>query len=345
MKIFLFVLNSFLISTLLCLLVKKVCYKVGFLDIPNKRSSHIKPTALSGGIGFLTSFFMILVVIFWGELNLYSWIFLSIFCLAGISLFDDVRPLSSSIRFALQILVASILYFEGFALKSIDIPGLIIPLDAGLSLIATVFFILSLINIYNFMDGIDGYAAGTGICFCLFFSAAFYAFGDTNSSLVCLVLASTLCGFLVFNFPKASLFMGDVGSATLGCIFAILSIKFTQLPISSIKGYSNSIVVPMIVLGVFILDASTTLLIRAYKKEKFWKPHRSHFYQKLNRINWTHKKIISIEYLHTLFNCLIAFIWILGDFQIQVLCILIFVIVFLLKFSYIQKKFNKKELV
>jgi len=253
-------------------LVLAAAHKHALMDHPNERSSHSVPTPHGGGVAIIA-----VVLPGWalstlsgspfppGELAI---ILGGATTLAIFSWVDDLRPLSARLRFALQtIAVAAALWAmpgEG------PFFGDILPLwlDRVVALIGWLWFV----NLFNFMDGIDGIAGsqsaamGIGI-------ALLAAFGGASAGFLplSLVLVGACLGFLFWNWHPAKIFMGDVGSVPLGFLFGWLLLTLAQ------QGYFVS---ALILALYYLSDATITLLRRAARGEKVWQPHREHFYQK-----------------------------------------------------------------
>lgn len=141
-----------------------------------------------------------------------------------------------------------------------------------------------MLNLYNFMDGIDGLASIEAICACLGASLIFWITGNYSLILAPLILAFAVAGFCWWNFPPARIFMGDAGSGFLGVTLAILSIY-------SAWTSSALLFVWLIMLGVFIVDATLTLLRRLVRGDAVYEAHRSHAYQFASRQLKSHKKV------------------------------------------------------
>ncbi|NNC99303.1 MAG: hypothetical protein HKN85_03895, partial [Gammaproteobacteria bacterium] len=158
----------------------------------------------------------------------------------------------------------------------------------SLSILAPVLSFIGVIwlaNLYNFMDGMDGLAATQTIIASITLGFWFWQAGDDHIALSCLILAAASYGFLLWNWQPAKIFMGDVGSITIGAFFAMLIIYGStryQLPVISF----------VLLLGVFVFDASLTIVHRLVKREKIWLPHRSHLYQRLANAGMQHAKIV-----------------------------------------------------
>ncbi len=166
-------------------------------------------------------------------------------------------------------------------------------------LIATLW----LINLYNFMDGMDGFSGGmAAIGFAALTVAAHFSQKPVMAEFMA-VIAVAATGFLLFNFPPARMFMGDVGSATIGFLVAAFSLW-------GVRDAVFPIWLPLLVFSPFIVDASLTILRRAINREKIWLPHRKHFYQRLVLNGWSHRKTVLCEYVLMLACSVSAlFIW------------------------------------
>lgn len=158
-----------------------------------------------------------------------------------------------------------------------------------------------LINLYNFMDGIDGLAGGQAVVASLGGGALLYAAGLTAMSELTWTLAAVVVGFLVWNWAPAKIFMGDVASAFLGYIFAVLAIS------SEAQG-GPPILIWSLLLGVFIVDATATLLRRIRQGEQWHEAHRSHAYQLATQMGYSHGQVTSSAM--GIMACLAALAWV-----------------------------------
>ncbi|BCA94952.1 glycosyl transferase [Legionella antarctica] len=266
-----------LLSTIMTKLFYILAQNTRLVDKPNERSLHLKPTVRGGGVVFIgLSLISLTFLSYFTGASLAQQIVLifSIFLLATISFIDDLYQLSAKSRFLVQCIVA--LSVSLFLRPEI--------LDFGVFIINTRFLIVPFlffaviwaINHFNFMDGLDGLCALQAI----FLFASYALLFSIHDALLyqefCFVLIGSLFGFLIFNFPPAKLFMGDIGSATLGfitfCLAVIAQQKF-QIPI----------IYWFILNGLFLFDATITLIRRVINKEKFSVAHRKHAYQRLKQ--------------------------------------------------------------
>ena len=264
----------FLIPLALALgLSKLVIYWFGrqLLDIPNTRSSHTIPTPRGGGIAIaLATLIAALTAYFMGLINHTTLYLLApglLMAIVGIA--DDLITLNIRIRLFTQTLTACTITL--ITLNDILFSAPIFVL----LVIASVIGIVWLTNLYNFMDGINGLAGLQAIFVCSSISLLFYLQGTYSEIiLLMLIISSANLGFLYWNFPKAKLFMGDVGSLFIGITLATLITWTAQDNLLTICYW-------LIILAAFIADASYTLFIRTTTGQKFYLPHRSHFYQKI----------------------------------------------------------------
>ena len=210
-----------------------------------------------------------------------------------VSYFDDLFELSAKLRLTVQSLVAFLgLYFLG-GLESFDV-GLFSIENQIITNIFAFFMIIWFINLYNFLDGIDGYAGSEAVFLGL---AGFLLFGGAHF----LVLVAAVLGFLLFNWHKAKIFMGDVGSTLLGYNVAIFTIYYAS--------HGSSILVWIILFGLFWFDATLTLFRRYRNGEKLSQAHRKHAYQRLTQCGWAHNRVVTFSILvNILLFCLVYFI-------------------------------------
>jgi len=322
---------SFILSWILVGLVRWGCFKFHILDIPNARSSHQIPTALMGGIGFVLASNIGFGI--WSILNPpIEWRFVFFLglgnILAIVSLIDDMKKLSPLFRFCMHFLLAVGVMALGITLPSLEVA--FIHFNLGLTtFIFTLIFIIAMINIYNFMDGIDGYAGGVGLLGSIALAGLFFQQSNGIYVYYTGILSVSILGFLFWNYPKAKIFMGDIGSAFLGFIFSGLSILLVKSGIP--------IIVPVMIFGVFIMDGSITLIRRIINKEKIWEAHRTHFYQLLNKSGWSHQKIIWLEYCHMVICIAMAYFYqFTSNMGMKSAIVILFLLSFTTKFISIQ---------
>ncbi len=252
------------------------------VQAPNHRSSHVQPTPNGGGLGIVVagSLAGIALMLFSGWTL--GWFVLGIAALlAAVGLRDDIQHLPARVRFGVQVAVCTgLLFWLGDLPRFTFSAGLELELGgwalSGLLLLGGVWWI----NLFNFMDGIDG-IAGAQAFFMLLGGAALSAWvnADVMSSpvwmLMLCVVAATF-GFLLLNWPPAKIFMGDVGSTWLAFMVFALALLTVQAGWLSYATW-------MVLAAVFVSDATVTLLTRLLRGERWYEAHRDHAYQKLAR--------------------------------------------------------------
>lgn len=248
------------------------------MDIPNDRSSHVSPTPRGGGLAFVTtSLIGFLLVSRNDDLNGADLIAL---CSAGVIValaghLDDRQKISgATVRLVLHA-VSAIVLIATIGAPS-DLALFNQTVDAGIiGSIVGIVYLMWLLNLFNFMDGIDGIAASEAIFVGL--AGAFLNFhvlSDFNHSVSAVILAACTCGFLLYNWSPAKIFMGDIGSGYLGIVIGGLSLI-------AAKQDANLLWVWIILVAVFVSDATVTLIRRLLRQQKPHVAHRSHAYQQL----------------------------------------------------------------
>jgi Fuc2NAc and GlcNAc transferase len=296
--------SLFVISFLLTFFVKEIVRKKGFLDKPNNRSAHKKPTPTLGGIAIVISFLLGICVMFYAAIipnDLLIPLILGGGLLAIISLFDDIKPIAVKYRIALHIFVAVLtvywlnfnLFFDWFDYHF----GL-----GYLSAVLSVIIIIMAINTVNFMDGIDGLVSLEVIFIAS--TIAFLLIQQNNmiEARYFMLLIAVMFGFLFWNFSPAKIFMGDVGSIFLGFLLAILMII-------TINNKTISMWTWLILLAVFWLDVVSVLIIRLLTKQKIFEAHKTHCYQKVTQFIEMKKNRTFAHRTTVILITLINFLW------------------------------------
>lgn len=273
------------LSALLTGAVRRYALRRSILDVPNHRSSHTVPTPRGGGLA-------ITVVLLGGTLAAtfaglvarpLGWaIVVGGGAVAAIGWIDDRRGVRASVRFVVHFAAAAwALYWAGgmpvltFGTHALPLG----PLGAALGALAIVW----LTNLYNFMDGIDGIAGSEAVLVGGVGGALAWAAGDGSTAIVALVTCGAAAGFLVWNWPPARIFMGDVGSGLLGFVFGALAL-FSE------RGGGVPAMVWLVLLGAFVGDATITLVRRVARGERWYEAHHSHAYQRVVQSGWPHRR-------------------------------------------------------
>lgn len=285
--------SAILITWALSFVVYRVLFRFRVLDAPNHRSSHTQATVRGGGVGIIAA--IVLATLAFCSAEDARSIFIILFCticLALVSFIDDLKSLGIRVRLLCQI-VAAIGAFVAIALDSSHARAMgieSITISVILLGILSTIWIVGYTNAFNFMDGVNGIAAGqaavTGLGMAVLCMSDVEA--PKNSAIILsLIVSGAALGFLPHNFPRARMFMGDVGSAPLGFLLSVLVVWLVK-----IRGYS--VLIPLILLHLnFVLDTGITLVRRVLRGENWKEPHREHFYQRLLRSGKSHEFVTS----------------------------------------------------
>jgi len=265
-------------------LILKIAVRKNILDIPNIRSSHTQPTPRGGGLAIVISWYIGLAALrYIGmiESDLF-FALLSGAVLATISFLDDLFDIKPGLRILFQIVtVMSGLFFIG-GFKVIYLSGTILNYPVILTFLAILGGIW-FINLFNFLDGIDAYASTETLLVALGMLLVL-------NNPVLLILIFAVMGFLFWNWPKAKIFMGDIGSTQLGYILLILAIYFNNQFKFNFLGW-------LILTSLFWVDATLTLFKRWRNKENLSQAHRKHYYQRIVQYGFSHRKTVIISIL------------------------------------------------
>ncbi len=265
--------------------VRSLALRRNALAIPVLRSAHTEPTPVGGGLGIVVVFYAALAFMYYQEsIETNEFMALSggiIIALTGF--IDDLYHLDVSWRLPLHLLAAvwaTLWLGSNFSIPlfqwQLDWPW-VITILSGIALVW-------LTNLYNFMDGIDGIAASEACFVNLMVCLIVLNTGDSLLIFLSTTLFAAISGFLLWNWPPAKLFMGDVGSAFLGYCFGVMALL-------SMLHNSMNLWTWVILLGVFIVDATVTLLQRVLNGEKWYEGHSSHAYQHATRHYGSHKRV------------------------------------------------------
>ncbi|WP_214347053.1 MraY family glycosyltransferase [Pseudomonas congelans] len=297
------------LSLILTALLRKYALAKSLIDIPNARSSHSIPTPRGGGVAIVITFIMAMAALCWAG-HLPSSAFVAIVGSGGlvavIGFMDDHGHIAARWRLLGHFAAAAWALFWLDGLAPLDVMGW--TFDAGpLWQVLAAFYLVWMLNLYNFMDGIDGIAGIEAVTVCLGMSIIYALGGHTWLSLEVLMLAAAAAGFLYWNFPPAKIFMGDAGSGFLGIVLGVLSIQGSWASPQLFWSW-------LILLGVFVVDATVTLVRRLLRRERLYEAHRSHAYQFASRHYGRHVPVTLAVGLINLVWLLPIALWVaLGD--------------------------------
>jgi len=264
--------TSFLISVALLAVLLRWPHLLP-LDRPNQRSLHSGVVPRAGGLALVPA-----VLAGWALQAPFPWpAAASVLVLAITSYIDDCRGLPVALRLAAH-MAAAIAFAVGGASAA---PWML--------LMVVVLAVAWSINLYNFMDGADGLAGGMALIGFSVYAVAAWQQGAAEFAAINLCVAAAALGFLIFNFPPAKIFLGDAGSVPLGYLAAMFGISGMSLALWPWW-------FPLLVFSPFIVDATVTLGRRTLRGERVWEAHREHYYQRLVRSGWTHRRTAVVEY-------------------------------------------------
>ena len=281
--------TALLVSAGLTGILRKIGIHYQIMDVPTSRSSHERPTPRGGGMAVAVTYFLFTGAFLAGGLlppDKVGGLLITGCAITLLGFIDDLITLPRNPRVIVWLVITGLAVLLGISLEAIELPVLGTVQFGIFSPLVTFLWLIGVTNFYNFMDGIDGLAASETILtagFLLFFS---FRAGNDVIAFSSLVLLGAAGGFLIYNFPPAKIFMGDGGSNFLGFMFAALAVLGG-------KAESNQIpfVIPVILLNMFLLDGSVTLIKRLPKGKNWLEPHRDHYYQRLIKSGLSHLQV------------------------------------------------------
>ena len=321
-RILLIIFTTFMFVVLFMPVVKMIAKHIGAMDIPNERKVHKKPIPRLGGLGIYLGF-LLGYIIFGHESIQMNSILIGSFIIVLVGIIDDINPIKARYKLIGQIIGASVVpIFGGMLLKDVSAFG--IYLNFGyFSYIITILFIVGIINCINLIDGLDGLAGGLSAIYFIMIGVVSILFNNSSgldTILTFIMLGATL-GFLVHNFNPASIFMGDSGSMFLGYIIAIIALL----------GYKNvtftSLVVPVFLIAIPIMDTLFAIVRRVLKHEPIMKPDKSHLHHQLLKLNFSVRKTVLIIYFVDILFAIASIIYVFND---PIYGIVIYVVLFIL---------------
>ncbi|MFQ5755386.1 MAG: glycosyltransferase family 4 protein [Acidiferrobacterales bacterium] len=273
------------------------------LDHPNPRSLHDNPTPRGGGLAIFVAIAVIGVIAtaFDGTWVDFAWLAVAMILVAGISFLDDWFTVALGYRIVTHFAAAGLLLWGGFVLQGFELPGIAWSLPVLAAVGFSLLFIVWIVNLYNFMDGMDGFAGGMAVIGFGTFAVFGWLAGDPLFTVLNLIVAAAAGGFLLFNFPPARIFMGDTGSSLLGFLAAAFMLWADRYGVFPMW-------IGVLVFSPFIVDATVTLIRRIIGREKFWEAHKTHYYQRLVQLGWGHRRTVLWEYAVMLLCALSALI-------------------------------------
>jgi UDP-N-acetylmuramyl pentapeptide phosphotransferase/UDP-N-acetylglucosamine-1-phosphate transferase len=272
---------SGVLSYFSCARVLAVAQTSGMIAHPGERQSHQHPTPTGGGLGLIFSIVTTTVCLelmlslpdFWWKNVLPGVVLLTI-----VGWRDDKFPVSALLRLLIQLAVS--VWLLGFGWWEFSLKDMVF-------LAVIILAMVWLMNAYNFMDGSNGMAGFQGVFAGVTMAVLFQVDGDYQMALIAVTVAAACAGFLPLNFPRAKVFMGDVSSVPLGFMFASFACYGVQTG-------SLSLPLSILIMSVFLVDATLTLLSRAFRGERWYTAHALHVYQRLIARGWSHRLVLVV---------------------------------------------------
>ena len=297
-KILVMILLSFVFVVAIIPFIRNMAIKINAVDIPRTRHIHKKPTPKLGGLAIFLGF-LLGYMVFGTHSSIMNAVLIGSFIIIITGVIDDITELGPLTKFVGQLAAACVIVFYGRLLIS-DVTAFGFYIDFSyLSYPLTIFFILGCINCINLIDGLDGLSGGISSIYFLTIGIIAIIQGRTGLDFILsfVMLGSTL-GFLVYNFHPATIFAGDSGSMFMGFIIAVIALL----------GFKNvtmtSLIIPLLILAVPILDTLFAIIRRALKHEKIYEGDASHIHHQLLNRNLSQRKTVLIIYF---INILFAF--------------------------------------
>lgn len=292
---------SFIISIILTPIIRNIAFKLRVLDYPNERKVHDKPIPRIGGVAFYLS--ILLVNLIFNKTIIIEKVLLGGSLIFIIGLIDDFVELKPAPKFWLTFLAILVSVFIGIRLESFKIPYTDITISGWLAYVFSFLWLLGITNAMNFIDGLDGLAAGVSAIASFSLLIIALLLKRMETAIFLSTMLGGVLGFLFFNFPPASIIMGDSGAMFLGFLLSAISItgvlKFSTL---------INLFVPIMILGFPILDTIFSIIRRIIEGRPPWKFDKDHIHHRFLKIGMDTRQSIGFIYLITISMSLIAII-------------------------------------
>ncbi len=340
-KVFLMVLSTLLFSAIIMPFTSVIAHHIGAIDIPkDARRVHNKPMPKLGGLGIFASFLFGYMLFGVQSIQMNS-ILIASFIIMIYGVFDDIKTLSSRYELLGQFLAALVITFYGnILINDITVFGLTINFGI-LAYPVTIFFLLGCTNAIRLIDGIDGLSSGISSIFFLTIGiiAFFQGKVDTLEITMAFIMLGSCFGFLIHNFPPAKLFVGEAGSAFMGFIIGVVSIL----------GYKGtlvtSLVVPITILAIPILDTLFAIIRRRLKGKPIFEADKDHLHHQFLKMNFSQRTTVLIIYSVDFLFSLVSILYAIKDQKLAIglyIFLLLLVIWFVLHTSIVSERLKDK---
>jgi len=292
------------VTAILTPFTMRLARRIGAIDEPRARGLSVKPTPLLGGLaifgGVLVAMLIWLPAGYHEDAHLWQGVMLGAAVITAVGALDDRFDLHPAVKLIGQVVAAVIVVHFGVAVKAITLPfvGQLAFPNAGVTNAGPVLTVIGLVvmmNVVNFSDGVDGLAAG--VCAIIAAAMAVIAFDldRQQPGVLAALTAGAALGFLIFNFPPASSFMGDSGANLLGLLMGVITVEAAVKTAAVV-----SLVLPLILLAVPFLDTTFVVLKRLKYRQPIYRPDSEHFHHRMARIGFSSRRTIAYFYTWTL---------------------------------------------
>ena len=303
---------SLILSLVFTPLMIRIAKRYKWVDMPSERKIHAAPMPRVGGVAIFVAFCFSFILPFFYSTIIFDllfnesrllYIFFGACVIFSLGLWDDIRSVNLSVKFAVQVLAAIIVYLGGIRIEAFGLPGMTAWELGWFSLPVTVFWIILLTNAINLLDGLDGLAAGVTFFVCASLVILSVMEKEFFIALLLAALGGSVLGFLKYNFNPARIFMGDCGSYFLGFMLAVLTIISVRKSQAAV-----TMLIPIVALGVPLLDTLLAPLRRYFTGRKVFEADDDHFHHRLLQLGLSQRNAVFIFYGITVSLALGAFI-------------------------------------
>ncbi|MEL6924419.1 MAG: MraY family glycosyltransferase [Bacteroidota bacterium] len=284
-------LTAFCLAFLVFPTIIKIARNKQLCDQPNHRSSHRKSTPSLGGLGVF--FGLTISVFFWSEAvtPLLQYLLCAVMLITAVGLNDDIQTMQPLRKLVVQaVAILLVIYFGELRIHSLHGFFGITELPVAISYGFTLLFMLTVINGFNLIDGINGLAGSVALISGVVFGAWFYANGVADAALVAVALSGAALAFLFFNVTPAKIFLGDTGSLLIGLLLAVLGVQLLEAPLATMLAPANT---PAMLLAMLILplfDTCRVFILRLYRGQSPFLPDRNHLHHLLIDMGYSHMR-------------------------------------------------------
>jgi UDP-GlcNAc:undecaprenyl-phosphate GlcNAc-1-phosphate transferase len=271
--------------------VGSIARRMGAMDEPDHRKIHEDPVPRLGGLAIYFGF-IIPALLFLPLTQEMKGVLVGASVITLFGAVDDFRSTGPLVKFAGQFLAAGCLIWYGLKIDYVTLPFVgSVDLSPELAIPLTIFWTVALVNIVNFIDGMDGLAAGVCTIAAATFAIIALSLGRVEAGILAAILAGTTLGFLRHNFFPASIFMGDSGSMLLGFVLAAVTVNGVLKSVAAV-----TLVIPLLIMGVPIFDLSFAIMRRIKNGQNIFRPDRGHLHHRLFNIGFSQRKAVLVLY-------------------------------------------------